>query len=298
MEVKLRQEARMPPGEIKTLADALTRFRDEVSPTRRGARWETVRINAFLNSGALPLSLPLARLHASHLAVWRDLRRRSVKPGTVLREMGFLSTLLETARREWGWLEKNPLADVRRPSAPPHRDRLISRAEIRAMLRVMGYAPGVPVRSVTQACAVCFLVALRTGMRAGELCALTWGQVHDGYCHLPVTKTVPRDVPLTLKALRLIHRMRGWDDALVFGLHKNSLSALFAKYRKRAGLSGFTFHDARHTAATWIAGRMRSNNLPAQQALLDLCKMFGWSNLNQSLTYYNPSAAEIARRIG
>lgn len=43
---------------------------------------------------------------------------------------------------------------------------------------------------------------------------------------------------------------------------------------------------------------MKSNGLPAQQALLDLCKMFGWSNINQALTYYNPSAADIARRIG
>ena len=84
---------------------------------------------------------------------------------------------------------------------------------------------------------------------------------------------------------------------LVFGLPPQTLDALFRKYRARAGLSGFTFHDARHTAATWIAGRMNSSGIPAQQALLDMCKAFGWSDTSRALTYYNPSAADIARRM-
>lgn len=31
--------------------------------------------------------------------------------------------------------------------------------------------------------------------------------------------------------------------------------------------------------------------------VLDLCKVFGWRNTGQALTYYNPSAAEIAVRL-
>jgi integrase len=55
----------------------------------------------------------------------------------------------------------------------------------------------------------------------------------------------------------------------VFGLSPQTLDALFRKYRALAGLSGFTFHDARHTAATWMAQKLN---------VLDLCKVFGWSN--------------------
>jgi hypothetical protein len=40
---------------------------------------------------------------------------------------------------------------------------------------------------------------------------------------------------------------------------------------------------------------MNSSGIPAQQALLDMCKMFGWSDTSRALTYYNPSAADIAR---
>lgn len=133
------------------------------------------------------------------------------------------------------------------------------------------------------------LVALRTGMRAGELCGLEWTRVHDAHCVLPVTKTVPREVPLTQKAKRLIGKMAGFDPVRVFGIKPQSLDALFRKARQRAGLTGIVFHDTRHTAATWLA-TPRIN-------VLDLCRMFGWSNPKQAMVYYNPSAAEIAKRL-
>ncbi|MDR2365997.1 MAG: site-specific integrase [Zoogloeaceae bacterium] len=294
-ETGFRKEQDAMPGERFTLADALKRYRDEVSPSKRGERWERVRIGAFLESSSFPSALTLSSVTPPVLAVWRDDRLKSVSAGTVIREFGLLSAVFETARREWQWITANPARDVKKPPSPAHRERVITRQEVRAMLRVMGYTR--KIRAITHAVAVCFLLALRTGMRAGELCSLTWENVHDGYCRLPVTKTKPRDVPLTRKAMRLIGRMRGWDDVLVFDLKKETLDALFRKYREKAGLSGFTFHDTRHTAATWIAGRMNSSGIPAQQALLDMCKMFGWSDTSRALTYYNPSAADIARRM-
>jgi hypothetical protein len=42
---------------------------------------------------------------------------------------------------------------------------------------------------------------------------------------------------------------------------------------------------------------MKSSGIPAQQAVFDLCKMFGWGKVDQALRYYNPTAAEIALRI-
>ena len=125
-------------------------------------------------------------------------------------------------------------------------------------------------------------------MRAGEICSLTWGNVHDGYCHLPVTKTKARDVPLTDKAMRLVEKMKGFDDKLVFGIKSQTLDALFRKTRDRVGLSGFTFHDSRHTAATWLSQRLD---------VLTLCKVFGWTNTSQALTYFNPKAQDIAKML-
>jgi integrase len=134
------------------------------------------------------------------------------------------------------------------------------------MLRALDWHRGVCC-TTRQAVGRAFMLSLRTGMRAGEICNLTWGQVFDDYCTLPVTKTKPRNVPLPPKARAVIASMDGWDDDRVFGLTASTLDALFRRYRDRAGLSGFTFHDSRHTAATWLARRLD---------VLTLCKVFGW----------------------
>lgn len=294
-ETELRDDASKSPGEKYTLADALRKYGEEVSPHKRGVRWEEVRIAAMLKDGKVPpekrLNLPVDKklkdLTPDDFGQWRNARLLQVTPGTVLREFSLLSAVLETARREWQWIPSNPIKDVRKPAEPDHRTVLITRAQIRAMLTVMGYKRG-QCRSVSQACALAFLVALRTGMRAGEICGLTWDRVHDGYCALPVTKTVPRDVPLTPKTMRLIEFFRGYDPVLVCGLKSQSLDANFRKYRERAGLEGFTFHDTRHTAATWLAQRLH---------VLDLCKVMGWKNPAQAMVYYNPKASDIAKRI-
>lgn len=280
----LRVEAADPVGRW-TVADALERYAREVSPQKRGARWEWVRIEALCRDPAFPAGVRLRDLTTQQLAAWRDARLAQVSAGAVLRDISLLSAVLETARRDWQWLTVNPLTDMRRPRMPDHREVVIQPRQVRRLLRAMGYSPTQPVRAVAQSVAVCFLLALRTGMRAGELCGLTWERVQADFCVLPVTKTVPRQVPLTRRALRLLGRMRGYDPVLVFGLTPQALDANFRKYRTRAGLVGFTFHDTRHTAATLLA---------RQIDVLDLCRMFGWASADQALTYYNPSASSIA----
>lgn len=286
-ETQLRADAETPAVEKYTLADAMRRYEREISPLHRGRRWEIIRIDALLRQEAFPGSSLLCSLGPEHFAIWRDARVRQVSSGAVLREISLLSGILETARREWRWIAENPIHDLRKPRSPPHRDRVISRGEIRALLRAMNWIPG-PCKSSTSAVSRAFMLALRTGMRAGEISALRWAQVTSVGLVAVGTKTDARDIPLTPQARRVIESMRGWDTNLVFGLSRQTLDALFRRYREKAGLSGFTFHDSRHTAATWLAQRID---------VLDLCKMFGWRNPKMAMTYYNPTAADIASRI-
>lgn len=133
------------------------------------------------------------------------------------------------------------------------------------------------------------LFAIRTGMRAGEICALTWSDVRDDYVIVRQSKTGEgRHVPLSPGARRVLDGMRGWHPVEVFGLRPQTLDALFRKLRDSAGLSGFTFHDTRHTAATMLARKLD---------VLTLCKMFGWRNTTRALTYFNPTASDIANRL-
>jgi len=276
-------------GSIKTLRDALRRYAEDVSPTKKGERWEVVRLKAFESPEHKPLPLlkKFAEITPSDIAMWRDARLAKVSRGTVLRDMSVLAAVFERAKREWGWCTVNIMRDVRRPAEPDHRERVISGPEVRIMLRQLGW-PSDRVRSVSEAVAVCFFVALQNGMRAGELCGLEWDDVMASHLRIKAGKTGKRDVPMTPAVRRALDKLKGWDDELVFGIKSQTLDALFRKARGRAGLDGFTFHDARHTAATRLAQKLH---------VLDLCKVFGWKTTTRALTYFNPSAAELAKRM-
>lgn len=287
-ETEIRERANQSPAVRHTLRDALKRYLEEETPRKRSAAWEAKRIQTLLKDRHLPSAERIGSVTTEMLAKWRDERGKAVRPGSVIRDISTLGSVFECARLQWKWISTNPLKDLSKPPTPDHRAVVISTRQVRAMLRAMGYTTRGEIREMRHAVAMCFLCALRTGMRAGELCGLTWDRVHDDRAVLPITKTKPRDVPLSRQAHRVIERMRGWDESLVFGLKTQSLDAQFRKYRQRAGLSGFTFHDSRHTAATMLARRLD---------VLDLCKMFGWSRPDMAIVYYNPTASEIARRL-
>lgn len=285
--VELRDQIQKQPGERHTLEYAIDKYVEEVVPTKRGNVKEEIRFQAMKRE--LPIHLPVGKITPEILGKWRDdMLKRGLSAGTVLRYMGQISSMFEHVRREWRWIPSNPVHDVRKPREPDHRTTIINWHQTKLMLIGFGYSPLKRPMSIMQACAIAFLLALRTGMRAGEICGLTWANMHDDYCHLPITKTKARDVPLTDKAMRLIDKMRGFDDVYVFGIKSQTLDAMFRKIRARMGLSGFTFHDARHTAATWMAGKVD---------VLTLCKVFGWTKTSQALTYYNPKASDIARQL-
>lgn len=286
-ETELRILPPADPGEKHTLLDAFEKYAEDICPTHKGEKWERVRLIKF--SRELPASTKrIGEVTTTDLAEWRDQRLKTVAASSVLREIKLLGSVFEVARKEWRWVGLNPVRDLKKPRAPEHRKRTVSAWEILAMFRAMNYSPRGKIRTVAQAVAAAFYLALRTGMRAGELATLRWEHIHEKYCHLPSTKSMgtrTRDVPLSAKAKRVIEGVRGWDGETVFGLKSQTLDALFRRYRDRAGLSGFTFHDSRHTAATWMAKKVD---------VLTLCKIFGWSSTTMALVYYNPKAADIA----
>lgn len=287
-EGQLEHELAAGPERTRTFAAVLVRYRDEVTSGKRGARVERTRIDAIIRHYPGLVSLTLAALTPERLGQWRDERLGEVKKGTVARYMTVLTAALEHARREWRWLKTNPMRDVRRPGATPHRERTIHWREIRGLLKKAGYSRS-RCRTMTEATARAMLLAIRTGMRAGEICGLTWADVKGDYVVLRTSKTgTGRNVALSRGARRTIEGMRGWHPTEVFGLRPQTLDALFRKLRDAAGLVGFTFHDTRHTAATMIARKLD---------VLDLCKMFGWKNTTRALTYYNPTASDIAKRL-
>lgn len=291
--LEINADATGRAGELRTLADAFARYRREVSPGHKGEAWERVRLAALEKQ--LPCTLPLDKLTPAHFTAWKTARLSVVSASTVAREMNLLSSVLGWARRDWGWMKTNPLADVRRPPQPRHRERIISRAEIRAMLRQLGYRTGRPPASKTELVGYAFLLSLRTGMRAGEIVGMQWQHLHASWVTLPDTKNGnARDVPLPYKARRLIAPLRELDADLIVPVRVEVLDVLFRRARQQAGLDGFRFHDARHTAATRIG---RTVGQPGRISFPEFCRLMGWRDPKHALIYVNTSAGDLAMRM-
>lgn len=186
----------------KPLREALARFEREVSPTHRGRRWEALRLRRMAQD-RIAAAL-MADLRPADFADWRDRRLREVSPPSVAREFNLLRSVLEVARREWGWLTDNPMRDVRRPAGRPPRRRRVSPDEADRITMALGWDGVSPPQNASQRVAVAFLFAIETAMRAGEIVDLTWAKVGEKSVTLPRTSTARVSAQLPLHALQVV----------------------------------------------------------------------------------------------
>ena len=266
-----------------TLGEVFNRYGREVSPSKRGHRWEVIRLEKF---GRDPIAkIRLEDLSAKDFAKWRDLRLQEVAPASVIREMQLMSSVLTVARRDWELISINPISDVRKPSKPQPRDRLPTSAEIEAMQ----ISAGEDLSKATARAFHAFKFAMESAMRAGEIAGLEWDRVdlERRVALLVHTKNGrPREVPLSTRAVELLGALPDLDP--VFGLSSRQLDVLFRKLRDRAGVTGLTFHDSRHAAITALSTKLD---------VLALARMVGHTDLRQLRVYYNESAEELAKRL-
>lgn len=139
------------------------------------------------------------------------------------------------------------------------------------------------------------LFAIETAMRAGEICALRLGDIDQekrvAYVRAEqkgARKTrQPRAVPLSTYALEIVSLLPK-SDAL-FGITASSLDALFRKAKKRALIEDLHFHDFRHEATSRLAKVF---------TVMELARITGHRDLRMLMVYYNPTAEELAGKLG
>lgn len=272
-----------------TLADALNKYNREVTPTRRGQRWERVRIRKLLRD---PISARrLSSLTPAELSEWRDRQLARLAPSSVGREMTLLRSVCETARRDWHWIRTNPWKEVRWPKAPPPRLRRIAPEEVEAMTRALGLADGLSSRTATQRVGLAFLFALETAMRSGEIVGLRWADVDiaSRVARLGRTKNgEAREVPLSTRAVEILLTLPRSDGPL-FGVSGPVRDTIWRREVKRAGLTDLHFHDSR-AEAIW--------RLSKKLDVLQLARMIGHRDIKSLLFYYRETATELAQRLG
>jgi integrase len=156
-------------AERLSLAEILERYRREVTPTKRGAADENLRLTAMARR---PFArVRMAALTSSHLAAYRDERLKVVSGATVNRELNVLSHAIETARREWDvYLPVNPCRLVRRPPQGRPRNRRFQGDEEQRLLAACRKARNVWLAHLVA-------IAIETGMRRSELLSLEWNDL-------------------------------------------------------------------------------------------------------------------------
>lgn len=275
----------------KTFGELLTRYAEEVSITKKGERWERLRIG--LTQRDAIAAVTLREFDARAVAAWRDRRLAQVSPASVRREWNLLSNACTIAVKEWKWLTENPMREVRRPPPTEARDRIATDDEIERLLFALGYERDKKPETASARVGAAMLFAIETAMRAGEIAGLLPEDILADKRTAKVrggkTSAARRDVPLSQEALRIIEQVKWVDvDQTLFGLKSSQIDALFRKAKAKALVDDLHFHDFRHLAITQLAKKLD---------VLALARMVGHRDLRQLQIYFNESAEDMAGRL-
>ena len=230
--------------QLEVLGDLISKYGKDITPKKRGRDKEKYRIRVLERS--FLSEVPLKALRAHHITKFREDRLKEVSAGTVLKDLGLLSAVINTGRTEWGLenvIRTNPVSLISKPRAPRARDRRLEPGELE---RLLAAYPNRWFRTVV-------LFAIETGMRRSEILFLICGNVHQDqqYVHLPDTKNGDsRDVPLSPVALELLRDLlrNKSPDHLVFPIHYEALKSAWRRACSSAGIKDLRFHDLRHEA--------------------------------------------------
>lgn len=241
-----RAELPINVSDLKTTAvgDLLRRYRDTITPTKRGHKVESYRLGAMLTHELAQVSL--SRLSPADIASYRDDRLRVVSSCSVLKELAILQHMFALAMKEWRVpLHSNPCALITKPKQHKARDRRLEAGEFEAMDEVLRQSRNQLVRSV-------FLFAIYTGMRRGEILSLEWSNIdlQARTAHLKMTKNgSSRTVPLSPAALEILRELphRG---GVTFPITIEALRYGLSKAMEQAGVTDFHLHDTRHEACS------------------------------------------------
>lgn len=216
---------------------------------------------------------------------------RTRSAATVNRYLAAFGHCLTIAETQWGWLESNPMKNVKKQDEPQGRVRFLSDDE-RERLLAACQSSGNPLLFTV------VVLALSTGMRQGEILNLTWEDVDFVNQRITLHDTKNgerRAVHLAGKALGLLQelkekRLRDGSNLVFPGtaaLNRGpaSIRTAWMSALKKAEVDNFKFHDLRHSAASYLA----MNGAP----LLDIAAILGHKTLSMVKRYSHLSETHV-----
>lgn len=160
-------------------------------------------------------------------------REAGAVAATINRRIALVKRLAKLAYKRWGWLENDLGAKIELLPGEVKRTVYVTPAEGKRLMA----AARPDIREAIR-------WALLTGLRRGEMLALTPIHFRDRAIHLTDTKSGrPRSVPIPAELD---------PKRFPFDLHPTALSKGFQAARRLARMPQVRFHDLRRSYGTWL----------------------------------------------
>lgn len=245
---EVKAERRDLPPDIKqlaqlTLANLVTRYRDEVTSRKKGGEMETVVLNAFLRHPICQKKL--SDLTTADFAKYRDERLQDIKPNSLKRQLNPIQNMFNVAKKDWSIpIPVNPVSALGFQAGDDQRERRVSDDEWDALMRAVAVARNPYIEPLIR-------LGRETGMRRSEMLRVEWKHVNlkRRELFIPVSKNGrPRTVVLTQDAAAVLQRHR--KEGRLFPITAEAFKLAWQRVRRRAGLANqnLRFHDLRHEA--------------------------------------------------
>lgn len=265
-----------------TLGEGLKKYQRERTPTKKGAKQESDRIDAWLKH---PIATKaLSEVTSKDLSEHRDKRMKSgISASTIRSELSIISMLYKTYDTDWGMPGlPNPMKSVRLPKVNNERDRRLS---VEEMDRLMAAA-----HEKSPELALIILLSIETAMRRTEMLTMTRDQIRGCVASLDDTKNgTARKVPLSKKALELLNQIPERPDGRCFSLRPNTVTNYMAIIREKAGVKDIRYHDMRHEATS----RAFEKGLD----IMEVAGVTGHKSLSQLKRYTHLRPEDLAKKL-
>jgi integrase len=234
--------------ETITLADLVTRYRNEVVPGKRHGVTDTFALNLFLKHSICKKTL--ATLTPVDFTAYRDERLKGISPASVRRHLTPIRHMFRHAQEVWQLpLPQNPLVGAKVLNADKRRERRLREDEESRLIEA-----GKKTRNKLIIPIVRF--ALETAMRRGEILSLRWRDIDEQRATATLLETKnghSRVIPLTDRALDILRSVgpeKRQENGRVFPVAANALRLSWGRLTKRAKIDDLHFHDLRHEAVS------------------------------------------------
>lgn len=189
----------------------------------------------------------LTEIEPATIEAFRDKRLKIAAPSTVRQDLAALADFFAWAVK-LRYLDRNPMTKVERPSLVTKQDNPATYLTPEALTELLAQAgQDAPL----------YEFAVWTGMRESELLALGWSDIKDGFVTVRLGKgRKQRIIPLVPQAVAALQKVpKRLKEPRVFWWVRSRYE-VYKRFRRRlkwAKLSGYRFHDLRHTFASYAA---------------------------------------------